>query len=187
MKHTDLKLVEKVKKGNKQAFDLLVLKYQHKVHTLISRFVSDRSEIEDIAQEAFVKAYKAINSFRAESAFYTWLYRIAVNTAKNYLVSRSRRPPSVDVVINEYEQYAGSNILIDYENPESILHGDEIASLIRSAFADLPEDLRVALTLREIDGLSYDEISSEMDCPIGTVRSRIFRARDAIEKKLRPS
>ena len=185
MKDTDLQLVKKVQEGNKQAFDLLVLKYQHKVHSLISRFITDNSEIQDVAQETFIKAYRAMNSFRAESAFYTWLYRIAVNTAKNYLVSRSRRPPSVDVDVNESEQYAGSNILIDYEDPQSIFHGDEMASLLRSVFASLPEDLRTAISLREFDGLSYDQISSVMGSPIGTVRSRIFRARDAIEKQLR--
>ncbi|MAV75880.1 MAG: RNA polymerase sigma factor RpoE [Actinobacteria bacterium TMED172] len=187
MKDTDAQLVVRVQQGDKRAFDLLVLKYQHKIHSLISRYVRDQTEVQDVAQEAFVKAYRAINNFRAESAFYTWMYRIAINTAKNYLVSRSRRPPATDVDIDESVNYAGANVLLDQQGPESILHGEEVALVVRDALESLPEDLRTAVTLREFDGLSYEDIADVMDCPVGTVRSRIFRARDAIDKQLGPA
>jgi RNA polymerase sigma-70 factor (ECF subfamily) len=187
MKDTDAQLVVRVQQGDKRAFDLLVLKYQHKIHSLISRYVRDQAEVQDVAQEAFIKAYRAINNFRAESAFYTWMYRIAINTAKNYLVSRSRRPPATDVDVDESVDYAGANVLLDQQGPESILHGEEVAVVVRDALESLPEDLRTAVTLREFDGLSYEDIADVMDCPVGTVRSRIFRAREAIDKQLGPA
>jgi RNA polymerase sigma-70 factor (ECF subfamily) len=187
MKDTDAQLVVRVQQGDKRAFDLLVLKYQHKIHSLISRYVRDQVEVQDVAQEAFIKAYRAINNFRAESAFYTWMYRIAINTAKNHLVSRSRRPPATDVDVDESVDYAGANVLLDQQGPESILHGEEVAVVVRDALESLPEDLRTAVTLREFDGLSYEDIADVMSCPVGTVRSRIFRAREAIDKQLRPA
>lgn len=187
MKDTDAQLVVRVQQGDKRAFDLLVLKYQHKIHSLISRYVRDKVEVQDVAQEAFIKAYRAINNFRAESAFYTWMYRIAINTAKNHLVSRSRRPPATDVDVDESVDYAGANVLLDQQGPESILHGEEVAVVVRDALESLPEDLRTAVTLREFDGLSYEDIADVMSCPVGTVRSRIFRAREAIDKQLRPA
>ena len=187
MKDTDAQLVVRVQQGDKRAFDLLVLKYQHKIHSLISRYVRDQTEVQDVAQEAFIKAYRAINKFRAESAFYTWMYRIAINTAKNHLVSRSRRPPATDVDVDESVDYAGANVLLDQQGPESILHGEEVAVVVRDALESLPEDLRTAVTLREFDGLSYEDIADVMDCPVGTVRSRIFRAREAIDKQLGPA
>ncbi|MBT8139365.1 MAG: RNA polymerase sigma factor RpoE [Gammaproteobacteria bacterium] len=185
MADTDAQLVARVQRGDKRAFDLLVLKYQHKIHSLVSRYVRE-AEVPDVAQEAFIKAYRAIGKFRSESAFYTWLYRIAVNTAKNHLVSRSRRPPDVDVDVGESDEYAGHNVLQDIETPESRLHGEEIAAAVRSALGNLPEDLRTAVTLREFDGLSYEDIADVMSCPVGTVRSRIFRAREAIDKAVGP-
>lgn len=182
----DQQLVVRVQKGDKTAFDLLVRKYQHRIAKLVSRYVADRSEVEDVTQEAFIRAFRAIKGFRGESAFYTWLYRIAVNTAKNYLVAQGRRPPSVDVEAEEAEAIdAGSN-LRDATTPERHLLADEIGRTVERVLAGLPEDLRTALTLREIDGLSYEEIAEIMDCPIGTVRSRIFRAREAIDEELRP-
>jgi len=187
MKDTDAQLVVRVQQGDKRAFDLLVLKYQHKIHSLISRYVRDQTEVQDVAQEAFIKAYRAINNFRAESAFYTWMYRIAINTAKNHLVSRSRRPPATDIDVDESVDYAGANVLLDQQGPESILHGEEVAVVVRDALESLPEDLRIAVTLRELDGLSYEDIADVMDCPVGTVRSRIFRAREAIDKQLGPA
>lgn len=184
----DQKLVVRVQKGDKTAFDLLVKKYQHRIAKLVSRYVRDRSEVEDVTQEAFIKAFRAIRGFRGESAFYTWLYRIAINTAKNYLVSQSRRPPTLEV--ETYEEGVGSNgafaNLSEETTPERILLADEIARTVQRAMAALPEDLRTAITLRELEGLSYDEIAEVMDCPIGTVRSRIFRAREAIDQELRP-
>lgn len=185
MSDTDAQLVARVQHGDKRAFDLLVLKYQHKIHSLVGRYVRE-AEVPDVAQEAFIKAYRAINKFRSESAFYTWMYRIAVNTAKNYLVSRSRRPPDVDVDVDESDDYAGSNVLQDIETPENRLHGNEVAETVRQALSNLPEDLRTAVTLREFDGLSYEDIADVMSCPVGTVRSRIFRAREAIDKQVRP-
>ena len=182
----DQKLVVRVQKGDKGAFDLLVRKYQHKVAKLIARYVRDRGEIEDVTQEAFIKAYRAIGGFRGESAFYTWLYRIAVNTAKNYLDSQGRRPPSSDVEVEGAELIDSADSLRDQATPERRLLTDEIAATVNRAIAALPEDLRTAIILREIDGLSYEEIAQVMECPIGTVRSRIFRAREAIDTELRP-
>jgi len=185
-RETDQLLVERVQKGDKRAFDLLVGKYQHKIVSLISRYVSDHAEALDVAQEAFIKAYRAIGRFRGESAFYTWMYRIAINTAKNYLVSQSRRPPSSDVDVQDAEQFQVDTRLKEQGSPEHELLKEEIENTIHQAIADLPEDLRVAITLREMDGMSYEDIATTMDCPIGTVRSRIFRAREAIDKRLRP-
>jgi RNA polymerase sigma-70 factor (ECF subfamily) len=179
---TDQQLVVKVQKGDKRAFDLLVLKYQHKVHAIVGRFVRDTDEVADVVQEAFIKAYRALPKFRGESQFYTWLYRIAVNTAKNYLVSRSRRPPGSDVDIDDAEYYSGSEYLKDLGTPENQLFRDELESVIVKSIAELPEDLRTAVTLREYEGLSYEEIAEIMECPVGTVRSRIFRARESIDK-----
>ena len=185
-RQVDQLLVEKVQKGDSRAFDLLVLKYQNRIVNLVSRFVSDHSEAQDVAQEAFIKAYRAIERFRGDSAFYTWLYRIAINTAKNYLVSRSRRPPTSDVDAQDAEQYSVDTRLKDRDTPESELLRAEIATTISAAIEDLPEDLRSAIVLREMQGMSYEDIALTMDCPIGTVRSRIFRAREAIDEKLRP-
>ena len=178
---TDQQLVVRVHEGDKRAFDLLVLKYQHKVHAIVSRFVRDTDEVADVVQEAFIKAYRALPKFRGESQFYTWLYRIAVNTAKNYLVSRSRRPPGSDVDIDDAEYYSGSEYLKDLGTPENQLFRDELESVIVKSIAELPEDLRTAVTLREYEGLSYEEIAEIMECPVGTVRSRIFRARESID------
>jgi RNA polymerase sigma-70 factor (ECF subfamily) len=164
---------------------MLVLKYQHKIFGLISRYVHDADEVQDVAQEAFIKAYKALPKFRGDSQFYTWLYRIAVNTAKNHLVSRSRRPPGTDVDVDDAEYYDGGAALRDIESPESALFGAELKAVVEAAIADLPDDLRTAVTLREFDGLSYEDIAEIMDCPVGTVRSRIFRAREAIDGKVR--
>ncbi|HJW81754.1 MAG TPA: RNA polymerase sigma factor RpoE, partial [Acidiferrobacterales bacterium] len=172
--------------GDKSAFDLLVRKYQHRIAKLVSRYVYDRSEVEDVTQEAFIKAYRAIKGFRGESAFYTWLYRIAINTAKNYLVAQGRRPPIADVETEEAEASDIGTNLRDATTPERHLLADEIGRTVERVLAALPEDLRTAVTLREIDGLSYEEIAEVMDCPIGTVRSRIFRAREAIDKELQP-
>ena len=185
-KQSDLALVERVQRGDRSAFDVLVLRYQQKVLTLIRRYVRDAMEAEDIAQEAFIKAYRALASFRGDSAFYTWLYRIAINTAKNYLVSNKRRPIDYDLDLQDPEQYALQARLTDGETPEHLVLTDEIRETVNGAIAELPEDLRTAIVLREIDGLSYEEIAASMDCPVGTVRSRIFRAREAIDKKLRP-
>lgn len=178
---TDQQLVAKVQKGDTRAFDLLVLKYQHKIFGLISRYVRDADEVQDVAQEAFIKAYKALPNFRGESAFYTWLYRIAINTAKNHLVSRSRRPPGTDVELEDAEYQDNGGSLRDIETPESVLFGAELKAVVERAISALPEDLRTAITLREFDGLSYEDIADIMHCPVGTVRSRIFRAREAID------
>jgi len=182
----DQKLVVRVQKGDKTAFDLLARKYQHKLAKLISRYVRDRGEVEDVTQEALIKAYRAIGGFRGESAFYTWLYRIAVNTAKNYLESQGRRPPGSDVEIDGAELIESGESLRDQATPERQMLTDEIASTVHQVIEHLPPDLRTAITLREIEGLSYEEIAEVMDCPIGTVRSRIFRAREAIDLELRP-
>jgi len=182
----DQALVEQVQRGEKQAFDVLVLKYQNKIIQLVNRYVHDSDEARDVAQEAFIKAYRAIGRFRGESAFYTWLYRIAINTAKNYLVASGRRPPRSDIDAQDAEQYEGATGLKEYATPERLLLKDEIQEAIAAAIDDLPEDLRTAITLRELEGLSYEEIAQTMDCPIGTVRSRIFRARDAIDTRLKP-
>ena len=182
---TDQQLVSRVQKGDSRAFDLLVLKYQHKIFGLISRYVRDADEVQDVAQEAFIKAYKALPNFRGDSAFYTWLYRIAINTAKNYLVSRARRPPGSDVEIEDAEYFEAGGRLREIETPESALFGAELKVVVEGAISGLPEDLRTALTLREFDGLSYEDIADIMDCPVGTVRSRIFRAREAIDALVR--
>lgn len=181
---TDKQLVARVQRGDDRAFDLLVLKYQHKILGLISRYIQDADEMQDVAQEAFIKAYRALPGFRGESAFYTWLYRIAINTAKNHIVARSRRPPGSDVEVEDAEYYDGGSALRDMENPENALFGEELKAVVEAAIADLPEDLRTAVTLREFDGLSYEDIADVMDCPVGTVRSRIFRAREAIDAKV---
>jgi RNA polymerase sigma-70 factor (ECF subfamily) len=180
----DNQLVERVKKGDKKAFDILVLKYQNKVIKLVSRYVHDNGEAMDVAQEAFIKAYRAMPKFRGDSAFYTWLYRIAINTAKNYLVAQGRRPPAVDVEVLDAEQYAGDTDLKEYGTPEEHLLKDEVEKTVVEAMESLPDDLRTAITLRELEGLSYEEIAEAMACPVGTVRSRIFRAREAINNKL---
>jgi RNA polymerase sigma-70 factor (ECF subfamily) len=182
----DQLLVERVQRGDKKAFDILVAKYQHKIVKLISRYIRDPAEVLDVAQEAFIKAYRALPKFRGESAFYTWLYRIAINTAKNNLVAQGRRLPDSDVEIEVAEQYEGSSELRDYATPERLLLKDEIERTVFEAIEQLPEDLRTAITLRELEGLSYEEIAEVMACPIGTVRSRIFRAREAIQNKLKP-
>lgn len=183
---SDQALVERVQQGDKQAFDLLVAKYQYKVIGLIGRYVHDRSEALDVAQDSFIKAYRAIGNFRGESAFYTWLYRIAVNTAKNYLVSRSRRPPESDVELDNEDVFSAYEALADIDTPDAKLNSDRLETAIHTAITNLPEELRSALTLREFDGLSYEDISLIMGCPVGTVRSRIFRAREAVEKHIRP-
>jgi RNA polymerase sigma-70 factor (ECF subfamily) len=185
-RQVDQQLVERVQRGDKKAFDALVLKYQQKVANLISRYVRDPSEVLDVTQEAFIKAYRALPNFRGESAFYTWLYRIAINTAKNYLAAQGRRPPTDDVEAETAEQMDAGTRLKEYATPEHLLLQSEIAHTIKAAVDDLPEDLRTAITLRELEGLSYDEIAKAMNCPIGTVRSRIFRAREAIDARLRP-
>jgi len=183
----DRELVERAQTGDKQAFDLLVSKYQRKLGRLLSRFVRDPAEVEDVAQEAFVKAYRALPSFRGDSAFYTWLYRIGINTAKNYLVAMGRRAPTTtEIASDEAEAFEDGEQLRDINTPESVLASKEIAETVQKAMEDLPEELRTAIELREIEGLSYDEIAGIMNCPIGTVRSRIFRAREAIAAKLRP-
>ncbi len=182
---TDQQLVARVQKGDKKAFDLLVLKYQHKILSLISRYVRNSDEMQDVAQEAFIKAYRALPNFRGESAFYTWMYRIAINTAKNHLVARQRRPPSVDIDVDDAEHFEGDFQLKDIENPENILFGRELKQVVEKALQALPEDLRTAVTLREFDGLSYEDIANVMNCPVGTVRSRIFRAREAIDKQVK--
>jgi RNA polymerase sigma-70 factor (ECF subfamily) len=182
----DLELVKRVQRGDKRAFDLLVLKYQHKIVKLISRYIQDPDEVLDVAQEAFIKAYRALPRFRGDSAFYTWMYRIAINTAKNFLVSQGRRPPGSDIDAEEAEQFEGAAKLREIGTPERLLLKDEIESTVKKAIEQLPEDLRTAITLRELEGLSYEEIAQSMDCPVGTLRSRIFRAREAIDKRLAP-
>ncbi len=182
----DLALVKRVQKGDKKAFDLLVLKYQHKVISLVNRFVKDETEAQDIAQEAFIKAYRALANFRGDSAFYTWLYRIAVNTAKNFLAARNRRPPLGDIDSVDAEQISLDSSLKDKSTPENNLLRDEVQATVFAAMEDLPNELRTAITLRELEGLRYEDIADVMNCPIGTVRSRIFRAREAIDNKLKP-
>ena len=184
--NVDQLLVERVQRGDKKAFDILVRKYQHKLTKLISRYVHDSSEVFDVTQEAFIKAYRAIPNFRGESAFYTWLYRIGVNTAKNYLIGQGRRPPSIDVDAEDAEYFDGDSELKDSATPERLMVKDEVERTVFDAIEKLPEDLRTAIVLREIDGLSYEEIAETMGCPVGTVRSRIFRAREAVHSKLKP-
>jgi len=183
-KETDKQLVERVQRGDKKAYDLLVLKYQHKIVGLVSRYLRDQDEVLDVTQEAFIKAYRALPRFRGDSAFYTWLYRIAINTAKNHLVSKSRRPPDTDLDIDESEYFESTGALREIENPENALATEQLKSVVYQAIDDLAEDLKAAVTLREFEGLSYEEIAEVMNCPVGTVRSRIFRAREAIEKKI---
>ena len=185
-REVDQKLVQRVQRGDKKAFDLLVLKYQQKVSNLIYRYVRDPSETLDVTQEAFIKAYRALPNFRGDSAFYTWLYRIAINTAKNFLVAQGRRPPGSDVDAETAEQLDVGSRLKENATPENELLQDELAETVRQAVEDLPQDLRTAITLREMEGLSYEEIAKAMDCPVGTVRSRIFRARAAIDARLKP-
>lgn len=182
----DRALVERVQNGDKRAFDLLVRKYQHKVIGLVSRYVRSHAECEDIAQESFIRAWRAIGSFRGDSAFYTWLYKIAVNTAKNHLVAMGRRPPTDDIDAEDAVFMVGAERMQDNATPEREMMRQEIEQSVFSTVQALPEELRTAITLREVDGLSYDEIAEAMGCPIGTVRSRIFRAREAIDEKLRP-
>ncbi len=182
----DAELVKRVQAGDTAAFDILVQKYQHKVVNLVGRFVSDQAECYDITQDAFIKAYRAIGKFRGDSQFYTWLYRIAANTAKNYLASRARKSPSYSVDVDDAEHFEGESGLKEYATPENLLLTEEIKNTVFQAIEALPGDLKSAITLREIEGLSYEEIAEVMDCPIGTVRSRIFRARDVIDKELRP-
>jgi RNA polymerase sigma-70 factor (ECF subfamily) len=185
-RNLDQELVERVQSGEKAAFDILVRKYEHKLANVISRYIHDPSEVLDVAQDAFIKAYRALPNFRGDSAFYTWLYRIAINTAKNHLVATRRRPPKDDVDAQEAEQFDAGSGLKEYATPERLALRSELAETIQEAIEELPEELRVAIVLREMEGLSYEEIASAMECPIGTVRSRIFRARDAIDKKIRP-
>jgi RNA polymerase sigma-70 factor (ECF subfamily) len=185
-RQVDQELVERVQRGDKKAFDLLVLKYQRKVVNLVSRYVRNQSEALDVTQEAFIKAYKALPKFRGDSAFYTWIYRIAINTAKNHIVAQGRRPPGSDLDAGTAEQMDIGIRLQENTTPENQLLQNEIAETIRDAIEDLPEDLKTAIKLRELEGLSYEEIASAMSCPVGTVRSRIFRARDAINTRLAP-
>lgn len=185
-KETDKELVRRVQKGDRHAFDLLFGRYQQKIINLVTRYVRDAQEVEDVTQEAFIKAYRALPRFRGESAFYTWLYRIAINTAKNHLVSRSRRPPGSDVEVEDAEHMDGADLLREAESPEAALARDELEAAIDAAIAALPDDLRSAVTLREFDGLSYEQIAQIMECPVGTVRSRIFRAREAIDQHIGP-
>jgi RNA polymerase sigma-70 factor (ECF subfamily) len=185
-KNLDQELVERVQNGEKGAFDILVRRYEHKLVNVISRYVRDPVEVLDVVQETFIKAYRALPNFRGESAFYTWLYRIAINTAKNHLVAASRRPPGDDIDAQEAEQFEVDSGLKEYATPERMALRSELVTTIQSAIDELPEELRTAIVLRELDGLSYEEIAAAMDCPIGTVRSRIFRARDAIDRRIRP-
>ena len=182
----DQLLVEQVQKGDTKAFDLLINKYQHRIVSLVARYVSDPSEAQDVAQEAFIKAYRAIDRFRGDSAFYTWLYRIAINTAKNWLVARKRRPPATDIDAADAEQYDMESRLKEQGTPENEMMREEIKRTVFDTISQLPDDLRTAIMLREMEGMSYEDIALTMDCPIGTVRSRIFRAREAIDEKLKP-
>lgn len=182
----DQQLVERVQKGEVAAFDLLVRKYQHRILAVINRYLNDFAEAQDVAQETFLRAYRALGNFRGDSAFYTWVYKIAVNTAKNHLVSQGRRPPTDDVAVDDAMHFNGESQLKDRATPENELLRQEIERNVTAAVDDLPGELRTAITLREVDGLSYEEIAEVMACPIGTVRSRIFRAREAIDRRIRP-
>lgn len=182
----DQELVQRVQRGDSAAFDLLVRKYQHRIAALIGRYVSDWSECQDVAQDTFIRAYRAIGSFRGDAQFYTWLHRIAVNTAKNHLVSQRRRPPTDDIEVDDAEQFDSGTRLRNTDTPERELARQQMEQTVMRAVEALPEELRLAITLREMDGLSYEEIAQRMDCPIGTVRSRIFRAREAIDAGLKP-
>ena len=183
---TEEQLVKKSLQGDTAAFEELVAQYQSKVYALAYRYMGNEEDAYDMSQEAFIKAYRAIPDFRGESAFYTWLYRIAVNTAKNYIVAQGRRPPDMDVDSQDAETYEGADNLHEVANPENLMLSDEIRAEVASTLASLPEDLRTAITLRENEGLSYEEIAEVMECPVGTVRSRIFRAREAIDKRIQP-
>jgi RNA polymerase sigma-70 factor, ECF subfamily len=186
-REVDQQLVERAQRGDKHAFELLIAKYQRRLARLISRFVRDAAEVEDVTQEAFIKAYRALPAFRGESAFYTWLYRIGINTAKNYLLSLGRRAPTTTVFdADEAESFEEAALLHEVSTPENEMMSKQVVEVVNSSLQQLPDDLRTALTLREIDGLSYEEIATVMDCPVGTVRSRIFRAREAIAANLRP-
>lgn len=185
-KEIDSKLVIKAQNGDKRAFDVLVLKYERKIASIISRLVKNPEDVLEVSQETFIKAYRSLHTFRGDSAFYTWIYRIAINTAKNFLVARGRRPQNSGLDVTEAEQISGANGLRDYDSPEKLASRDELEKIIYSALDNLPEDLRSAITLREMEGLSYEEIAEVMDCPVGTVRSRIFRAREAVDQKLAP-
>ena len=181
---TDQKLVQRAQRGDLRAFDLLVLKYQGRISALVSRYLSDSGDVEDVTQEAFIKAYRALERFRGDSAFYTWLYRIAANAAKNHLVAKGRRPRS-DASIEDAEAFDEFGLNSDSGSPEAIAMGDELVGVVDAAVQALPEELRAALTLRELEGLSYDDIAEVLECPVGTVRSRIFRAREAIDERVR--
>ncbi|MEM0912224.1 MAG: RNA polymerase sigma factor RpoE [Pseudomonadota bacterium] len=185
-KLTDNELVRLVQSGNKNAFNLLVTRHQNKVINIVARYVKNSGDVADVAQEAFIKAYRALPNFRGESAFYTWLYRIAVNSAKNYLTAQSRKPPASDVDTADAEYYEGSEALKENASPENTLLSDELRKKLFETIDKLPDDLKVAITLREIEGLSYEEIAEVMECPVGTVRSRIFRAREALDKVIEP-
>jgi RNA polymerase sigma-70 factor (ECF subfamily) len=185
-KDTDKELVRRVQRGDRRAFDLLFGRYQHKILNLVGRYLRDPQDVEDVTQEAFIKAFKALPRFRGDSAFYTWLYRIAINTAKNHLVARGRRPPAVDVEIEDAEFMDGADQLREGESPEAALARDQLSAAIDRAIAQLPDDLRSAVTLREFDGLSYEQIAQILECPVGTVRSRIFRARESIDRHIAP-
>lgn len=183
---TDAELVKRVQNGDKTAFDLLVLKYQSRIQAIISRFIRDHAEVADVAQESFIKAYRALGNFRGDSQFYTWLYRIAVNTAKNHLVSRGRRPSYSDIELEDAEHYSSGEYLKDNDTPEGEMYRSELETVVFKAMNGLPEDLRTAISLRELDGMSYEDIAQTMGCPVGTVRSRIFRAREAINNQIQP-
>ena len=185
-KTDDQRLVDRVKEGDKKAFDVLVIKYQHKIVKLVMRYIRDPAEAQDVSQEAFIKAYRALPKFRGDSAFYTWLYRIAINTAKNHIVSMNRKPLDYDLDPQNLDGYEVHPKLRNDDAPDKILQREELRQTLEDAIDALPEELRVAIVLREIDGLSYEEIAEAMECPVGTVRSRIFRARDAVDKKIRP-
>lgn len=181
----DEELVRRVQSGDKKSFDILVIKYQHKIIQLVNRYIRDPHEAQDVAQDTFIKAYRALPSFRGESAFYTWIYRIAINMAKNHIASRARRPSDDDIDVESAEQFETATGLKDNETPEGVVLTEELAKVIQQALDELPDELREAITLREFDGLSYDEIATAMNCPVGTVRSRIFRAREAIDRKMK--
>ena len=181
---TDQQLVQRAKRGDLRAFDLLVLKYQGRIGALVSRYIADAGEVEDVTQEAFIKAYRALSKFRGDSAFYTWLYRIAANAAKNHLVAKGRRP-GADATIEDAEAFDDGGLVSETSSPEAMAMGDELAAVVEQSLQALPEELRAALTLRELEGLSYDDIAEVLGCPVGTVRSRIFRAREAIDEQVR--
>lgn len=183
---TDQQIVARVQRGDKNAFALLVNKYQHKVAHLVARYVKNNGDVADVTQEAFIKAYRALPNFRGESAFYTWLYRIAVNSAKNYLVAIGRKPPAADIDAEEADSFEGGSALREINSPERSLMSSELEKVLFATVDNLPEDLRMAITLRELEGLSYEDIANVMDCPVGTVRSRIFRAREAIDQVIQP-